>query len=429
MKQRLGRCLAAAALVLCVLNVLPPGARAAGTARVAFESSTPDAAGCFQVTMTMYDATFRAFQFALRYDTSVLQPVDEHGAAAAAFGDFAQPLPRWLSTVGTELNTATGLIDFTGFLMPGATGSVVNADTEAAAGEDGIELFTFRFKRLKEGDGGLQVATKAKGEPYRSACPLGVIVTGRGGDVPVNVTFQTAGRPADQVSESIPVATPAPVASPTPVPSQAPAPSRNPVPSPSSAPAPSAAPDKTPAPSKEPQPSQNSGKTNEAMLRGAVFLKIDSHAAVSEGGVSAIYPGERSVTAFARDGRTFVPVRFVAEKLGADVDWENDTHTVVIRKGPRVIRMAVGSTTYTVDGVEKAMDVPACFTPSSDGNSRTMVPVRFVSEALEYQVEWNQPRQLVVIAPLSLSWDPEGGVEREVMDEAVSMLAVYSMFV
>ena len=148
-----------------------------------------------------------------------------------------------------------------------------------------------------------------------------------------------------------------------------------------------------------------------------------------EGGVTAIYPGERSVTAYAHDNRTFVPVRFVAERLGAQVGWENDTQTVVIEKDGRTVRMAVGSLTYTLDGVEQAMDVPAEFQASTGGNSRTMVPIRFVTEALGYQVEWDQSRNLVIVADPALGWDLAGETENQALDEAVSRLALYGGFV
>lgn len=409
MKQRLGSCLAAV-MLLSALTSLLPGARAAGEGKVVFESGAPDAGGCFQVTMTMYDATFRVFQFALRYDPAVLQPADQNGGAAESFGDFAQKLPGWLSTVGTELNPQTGLIDFSGYLAPGATGNGVNADTEAVAGAEGMRLFTFRFKRLKEGDAGLQVATQAKGEPYRPACPQGVIVANHDGDVPVSVVFREAEKPDAERIESFPGGADTSAG-------QNPAPGQT------------AQPGQSPAPAQSPRPSENPERPAEELLREAVFLRIGSHTALCSAAVSAIYPGERSVTAYARDGRTFVPVRFVAEKLGADVAWENDTRTVVIRRDGHTIRMTVGAHSFTVDGAEQPMDVPAEFLPSSDGNSRTMVPVRFVSQALEYQVEWDQARMLVVIAPPALGWNPAGTAEDEAMDKAAALLAAYSMFV
>ncbi|WP_027084146.1 stalk domain-containing protein [Cohnella panacarvi] len=90
------------------------------------------------------------------------------------------------------------------------------------------------------------------------------------------------------------------------------------------------------------------------------------------------------------DGRTMVPVRFVSEKLGAEVKWEVDTQTAVIDFKGKIIRMPVGSNLVTVDGQTQELDTAAEF---QDG--RTMVPLRFVSEVLGSNVEWDEPAHSV----------------------------------
>ncbi|MCD1259554.1 copper amine oxidase N-terminal domain-containing protein [Paenibacillus athensensis] len=92
------------------------------------------------------------------------------------------------------------------------------------------------------------------------------------------------------------------------------------------------------------------------------------------------------------DGRTMVPVRFVSEKLGANVAWEADTKTAVITYGSKSIRMPIGSRTVTVDGKATELDTAAEFT---DG--RTMVPLRFVSEVLASKVEWDDEAHSVKV--------------------------------
>ena len=407
MKKRICVCLLAACMLL---GLMPAALAREGTpeTRVVFEGSAPDADGCFTVTMTMYDVTFRVYQFALRYDPQVVQSVDPSGAPAETFGDFARMAPEnnWLSTVGTELNPETGLIDFSGYIMPGTTGPGLNEVGECVVGEDGLVVYTFYFRQLEEGDPALQVATEEKGEPYRPACPQGVIVGGEAGTIPVTVTFRMAEGTGGENSE------------------QFTGQEENQPPEEETRP-----PEETPEPEETPGPTEESGPTAEELLDGSVILELGSHAALVEGGVTAIYPGERSVTAYAHDNRTFVPVRCVAERLGAQVGWENDTQTVVIEKDGRTVRMAVGSLTYTLDGVEQAMDVPAEFQASTGGNSRTMVPIRFVTEALGYQVEWDQSRNLVIVADPALGWDLAGETENQALDEAVSRLALYGGFV
>ena len=108
---------------------------------------------------------------------------------------------------------------------------------------------------------------------------------------------------------------------------------------------------------------------------------------------------------------------------------ESTFSAIALGTDGHTIRMAVGSLTYTLDGETRTLDVPAEYMASTGGNSRTMVPVRFVTEALGYQVEWDQSRNLVVIVPPDSGWDPAGTVEGDTMDEAVRLLTMYSAFV
>lgn len=54
--------------------------------------------------------------------------------------------------------------------------------------------------------------------------------------------------------------------------------------------------------------------------------------------------------------RTLVPIRFVSEELGAKVDWNEKTKTVSINQKDKVVEMQIGSKTIKVDGETKQMD-------------------------------------------------------------------------
>lgn len=373
------------ALALCLVLGLAPGALAAdsGTARAVFEGSAPDANGCFTMDLRIYDATFNAFQFILWYDPATVVPVDASGKETDDFSAFATERDNgWMATIGTSIDTEKHLIDFTGYVTPGKS-VAVDAEPKtgvAIVGEGGLDLFSFRFKKVGEQPVVLKLAVKDSGTPWKEVLPTGGAVVESGIAAPVTVEFKYA----DGSGSSGTVDVPQPG---------------------------------------EPEP------TADELLKAGIFLEIGGHAAVVEGGVTAIYPGEPNVTAYAHDNRTFVPVRFVAERLGAEVGWENDTQTAVITKGSHTIRMKVGELTYTLDGVEKKLDVPAEFTPSVNNELRTMVPVRFVTEALGYQVEWDQARNLAVVIDPEYGWDPAGDVEAKTMDEAVRLLNMYGSFV
>jgi N-acetylmuramoyl-L-alanine amidase len=84
---------------------------------------------------------------------------------------------------------------------------------------------------------------------------------------------------------------------------------------------------------------------------------------------------------------TMVPVRFITEGIGGEVEWNEAKQEVVIKLSSRVISIRIGSTEAIVDGVRKY--IPDGKSPILM-NSRTMVPLRFVSEQLGATVDWNQ---------------------------------------
>ncbi len=93
-----------------------------------------------------------------------------------------------------------------------------------------------------------------------------------------------------------------------------------------------------------------------------------------------------------KDGRTLVPLRAIFEAMGASVDWNNDTRTVMAERGGVSISLAIGSDQLYVNGEAKTIDVPAEII-----NGSTMVPVRAVAEAFGCDVNWNDGARRVYI--------------------------------
>lgn len=80
--------------------------------------------------------------------------------------------------------------------------------------------------------------------------------------------------------------------------------------------------------------------------------------------------------------RVLVPIRVVSENLGAKVNYANNM--ITITQGSKVVVLTIGSKTATVNGKPVTFDSAAVVK-----NSRTLVPLRFVSEALGQTVEWD----------------------------------------
>lgn len=92
------------------------------------------------------------------------------------------------------------------------------------------------------------------------------------------------------------------------------------------------------------------------------------------------------------DGYTFVPIRGVAEALGADVDWDNENYCAVINKDGSEIILPIGEDYAYVDGEEYYLE-----SESRIINDRTMVPLRFIAEHLDCDVEWDGETRTVLI--------------------------------
>jgi hypothetical protein len=95
---------------------------------------------------------------------------------------------------------------------------------------------------------------------------------------------------------------------------------------------------------------------------------------------------------YIKNSRTMVPVRAVAEGLGAQVNWDDINRVVTITLGNHTIKLTVGSNEAIVDGQTMMLDAPAEIV-----SSRTFVPVRFITEAFGCTVQWNSKSREVTI--------------------------------
>jgi hypothetical protein len=98
------------------------------------------------------------------------------------------------------------------------------------------------------------------------------------------------------------------------------------------------------------------------------------------------------VPAMQVNGRTMVPLRGIFESLGARVDWDGASNTITATNHDTNVQLSVGQTNAFVNGRTVSLDVPAMML-----HRTTMVPLRFVSEALGADVKWFEATQTVSI--------------------------------
>lgn len=92
------------------------------------------------------------------------------------------------------------------------------------------------------------------------------------------------------------------------------------------------------------------------------------------------------------NGSTLVPMRDIFEALGAAVKFDKASQTVYGQKGATAIVLPVGALSATVNGQPQALPVPAKLI-----NGTTLVPLRFISQALGASVLWKPAISTVII--------------------------------
>ena len=92
------------------------------------------------------------------------------------------------------------------------------------------------------------------------------------------------------------------------------------------------------------------------------------------------------------NGRTFVPVRFIAETFGSTVEWLAETQGITVTLGDSTIGLQIGNATAVIDGNIVSLEAAPYIK-----NSRTMVPLRVVSEAFGGDVAWDPALRTITI--------------------------------
>lgn len=92
------------------------------------------------------------------------------------------------------------------------------------------------------------------------------------------------------------------------------------------------------------------------------------------------------------DDRTMVPLRAIFEALGAEVRWDSENLTAVAYDGIHLVTATIGNSVMMVNGRNYVMDISPMII-----DDRTLVPARFIAEALECTVDWDGANSIVTI--------------------------------
>lgn len=124
------------------------------------------------------------------------------------------------------------------------------------------------------------------------------------------------------------------------------------------------------------------------ILSAAMLLTATIHASavntreapikVTVNGTEVDFPDQKPII---RNDRTLVPIRFIAESLGYDVEWDSNENAAVIDDGR--VKLWIGTDKAELDGELVTLDTSSILV-----NDRTMVPLRAVAETLDCTVDW-----------------------------------------
>ncbi|MCC8015087.1 MAG: hypothetical protein LIO87_07810, partial [Eubacterium sp.] len=116
-----------------------------------------------------------------------------------------------------------------------------------------------------------------------------------------------------------------------------------------------------------------------------IVMQIDNPTATVNGVETEIEPGE-DVSPVISDGRTLVPLRFLAESLGFEVEWNAETQEITITKGAETVTLTAETASETIEEAEEEPET----TEESEGENMTNINITIgdkVFEAVLYDNE------------------------------------------
>jgi hypothetical protein len=119
-----------------------------------------------------------------------------------------------------------------------------------------------------------------------------------------------------------------------------------------------------------------------------VTMQIGSKNATSDDGVTYTLDVPPMILA----GSTFVPMRFIGERLSAEITWVASEKKVIYKLGKTIVEIWIGKKEAKVNGAEYKLASPPVIV-----SGKTLVPLRFVAEALGAKVTWQGETKTIII--------------------------------
>lgn len=135
-------------------------------------------------------------------------------------------------------------------------------------------------------------------------------------------------------------------------------------------------------------------------LENAVVMYLGSPMAYVNGNKVKIDASNQEIAPIIKNNIILVPLRFIAESFGAEVEWDGKTSSVGIVLHEMKIFVKQGSTIMKVDDSEFKLDVPV-----QAIESRTFVPLEQFAEVMGKKIFIEQ--DLIILSDKENNFDPE----------------------
>jgi hypothetical protein len=103
------------------------------------------------------------------------------------------------------------------------------------------------------------------------------------------------------------------------------------------------------------------------------------------------------VAPMLRDGRTFLPIRYVADALEANIDWNATEQKITIQLDTIKVELWIGENRARINGNDVSIDSNNPSIKPFIENGRTFLPLRFVGESLGCSVDWDSKQQVATL--------------------------------
>ncbi len=144
------------------------------------------------------------------------------------------------------------------------------------------------------------------------------------------------------------------------------------------------------APEKVSSGSSDADKEDTARAAVRIELRIGQKKAKVNGEEKEIM-----VAPYIKQGRTYLPIRFITEALGIDdIRWEAESKMITIKQENKILGIDVRNNTISInEHLAYVMDTSI----ETSESGYTMVPIRYIVQALGAIVDWNDNNNSIIL--------------------------------